>query len=115
MEINPVIKSRILSQKTFRGRIVSDSMSPFIKTGDEVLIEVKASNLSRFDIIVFEMDGKLICHYIWSLNQIITPKLIQTRALTGARDVPISEESYIGKVISHRLGFWQRLKILLFQ
>lgn len=114
MEITPINREKIFSQKTFRGRIVTNSMDPLLKTGDEILVEVKSKELKRFDIIVFEMEGLLTCHFVWNLNQFIEPKLIQTRSLKGQRDFPITYESYIGKVISHRLSFWQKMRILLF-
>jgi len=114
MEINPIIKYKILSQKIFRGKILSESMEPVVKKDEEIVVEVKAANLQRFDIIVFEDGNKFICHYVWSVNKMIEPKLIQTRSMSGIKDFPFKEEHYIGKVISHKLSFWQRIKILLF-
>jgi hypothetical protein len=114
MEINPIIKQKILSQKIFRGKILSESMEPVIKKDEEIVVEVKAVNLQRFDIIVFEDGNKFICHYIWSINKLIEPKLIQTRSLRGPKDFPFKQEQYVGKVISHRLSYWRKIKILLF-
>lgn len=90
-------------------------MIPVIQIGEDIVVEVKSENLKRFDIIVFVQDNKLICHYLWSQNKLVKPLLMQTRNMGGGKDYPIKEEEYIGKVLSHRLSFWQKLKILLFK
>ena len=112
MEIDEKTKQAILSQHFFRGKIVSGSMIPVINIGDEILVEVKAKKLKRFDIIVFLDEGKLICHYLWTMNKVVKPFLMQTRNMYGGKDIPIREENYIGKVLSHRLSLWQKLKFL---
>lgn len=96
----------------FKGKVVSDSMSPVIKVGDEVVVEVGTRDLKRFDIIIIWVEGKLICHYLWQKNQIISPILLQTRNMRGERDYPVPEADYLGKVISHELSLWQKLKFL---
>ena len=90
-------------------------MIPVINIGDEILVEVKAKNLKRFDIIVFLQDDILICHYLWNLNRFIEPLLLQTRNMSGGKDYPINEDAYIGKVLSHRLSFFRKLRIILFK
>jgi signal peptidase I len=112
-EMNEQKIQDILSQKIFKGKIISASMAPLIKVGDEVVVEVKARDLKRFDIIIFVQNNQLVCHYIWALNEIMKPRLLQTRSLAGVKDLPISEEDYIGRVISHRLRWWHIFKIIL--
>lgn len=114
MEINEEMKKKILSQTFFKGRIVSGSMVPVINIGEEIVVEVKARDLKRFDIVVFLDEGKLICHYLWTINRLVEPRLMQTRNTYGHKDFPIREEDYIGRVISHRLSFWRKLKIIFF-
>lgn len=114
MEINDQKLQQILSMSLFKGKIVSGSMEPVIKVGDDILVMVKAKDLKKFDIIVFRQNNKLICHYLWSVNKIIEPKLMQTRSLLGAKDFPIKDEDYVGKVISHKLSVWRILKIIFF-
>ena len=97
----------------FKGKIISASMEPVIMTGEDVVIDVGAKDLKRFDIIVIFVDGKLVCHYLWQMNQIIKPVLLQTRNMSGRKDFPVYEEDYLGKVISHKISFWRRLKTLL--
>jgi signal peptidase I len=113
VEITEEIKQKILAEPFFKGRIVSGSMIPVINIGEEILIEVKAQNLKRFDIVVFLRDGKLVCHYLWNINRIIKPLLLQTRNIKGSKDYPIKEEDYIGKVLSHKLSFLRKLRIVL--
>ena len=112
MKVDEELKTRILSQPFFKGKIVSGSMVPVIQIGEEILVDIKAKNLKRFDIIVFVQDEKLICHYLWTRNKFVTPLLLQTRSMGGGKDFPITEEDYIGKVISHHLSFFQKLKIV---
>jgi len=113
--VDKELVKQILGQPFFKGTIVSGSMIPVIQIGEEILVEVKAKNLKRFDIIVFVQNERLICHYLWSHNQFFEPILLQTRNMGGGKDYPIKEEDYLGKVLSHRLSFWQKLKILLFK
>lgn len=113
MEINDEILSKILSQPFFKGKVVTGSMVPVIAIGDNIMVDIKAKNLKRFDIIVFVQDGKLICHYLWAMNKFVEPMLMQTRSMGGIKDYPIQESQYVGKVISHHLSLWQKIKILL--
>ncbi|MBA2405171.1 MAG: S24 family peptidase [Bdellovibrionales bacterium] len=112
MKINSELKEQILSQAFFKGRIVSGSMVPVINIGEEIMVEIKARDLKRFDIIVFWQDEMLICHYLWNMNRFIKPILMQTRNISGGKDYPIKDEDYIGKVVSHKLSFLRKLKII---
>lgn len=96
----------------FKGKIVSNSMEPVINVGDEIIVIVDDLNLKRFDIIVFYFENKLVCHFLWRLNKIIHPMVLQTRNMLGGYDWPISLDDYFGKVVSHKLSFWQKLKLL---
>ena len=100
MEITQEIKEEILKNSIFKGTVVTGSMVPVIKVGESVVVEVKANNLKRFDIIVFVENQKLICHFLWQMNTRVSPILYQTRNMFGGKDFPIREEDYIGRVIS---------------
>ena len=104
---------RIKLLPLFKGKIVSDSMSPLIKVGEEIVVDVGAQDLKRFDIIVIFIKDKLVCHYLWQINRIVKPILLQTRNMRGQLDFPVPEKDYLGKVMSHKIGFWKRLRILL--
>lgn len=100
-------------------RIVSDSMSPFIKVGDEIKISTPESlnrPLSRFDLIVFTQSNKLMCHYVWRKNKHFNKgKVLATRSLKNPRedDYPVSQEHILGVVVGKKLSWWRRLKILI--
>ena len=112
MDITQEVKAQILKQPLFKGTVVTGSMIPVIKVGEAIKVEVKAKNLKRFDIIVFVQDQKLICHFLWQMNSKVLPRLYQTRNMFGGRDFPISEEDYIGKVISHKMKWYHIIKVL---
>lgn len=97
--------------KTFRGRIVSDSMSPIINIGDFVDVKIGEMDLKKFDIILIYQDARLICHTLWHINQSVEPKLFKTRNLRGVGDMPVSHDDYLGKVISHKLNLWQKIRL----
>ena len=96
----------------FKGKIVSNSMEPVIMVGEDIVVAVGEQDIKRFDIIVIFFEEKLICHYLWQKNRSLKPILLQTRNMFGQRDIPIREEDYFGKVLSHKLSLWQKLKIL---
>lgn len=100
--------------KFFRGNIVSDSMVPKIRIGDKIVVDVGNFNLERFDIIVFWHQGQLTCHYLWAMNRRVEPLLLQTRSIKfGEKDYPIGFQDYLGKVVSHRLSTWDKIKIFI--
>jgi len=97
----------------FKGKIVSSSMSPVIKEGDSILVDVGQMKIKRFDIIVIYLNEVLVCHYLWRLNQTIKPIYLQTKSLAGQTDFPIPLEDYLGKVISHDLGMLRKMILFL--
>lgn len=97
----------------FKSKVISDSMEPIIKVGQEVVIDVGNRDIKRFDIVVFYHDGKLICHYLWQMNKFVKPILLQTRNMSGKLDFPVTLDDYLGKVMNYKLSFWQKLKILI--
>lgn len=113
MGFSEEVKKDILSRPYFKGEIKSGSMVPVIHIGDVVTVAVKERNLRRFDIVVFINGDKLICHYVWNFNRFIEPFVLQTRSMEGLKDFPISEEDYMGKVVSHQIPLWRKLMILL--
>ncbi len=105
---------KLKKMEIFRGNIVSDSMVPKINIGDKIVVDVGNLNLQRFDIIVFYGQDKLMCHYLWSMNRKVEPILFQARSLKyGDKDLPIGFDDYLGKVISHKLSTWDKIRIFL--
>jgi signal peptidase I len=95
-----------------KSKVITGSMAPLIEVGDKIVIDIGNKDIKRFDIVVIYFEEKLICHYLWSKNQIVSPVLLQTRNLKGHFDYPVSFDNYLGKVISHKIGFWRKLRIL---
>ena len=87
-------------------------MVPVIQVGEEVVIDIGSMDLKRFDIIVIYQNEKLVCHYLWNINRIVSPILLQTRNMSGKLDYPVTLENYLGKVLSHKLSLWQKLRII---
>ena len=93
-------------------KVITNSMEPVIMVGESIVIVVGTQDIKRFDIVVFFKNGKLICHYLWSVNKKCIPVQLQTRNIPGHLDSPFSDEDCLGKVISHKLSFWQKLRSL---
>lgn len=102
---------RLKELSLFKSKVVSDSMVPVIQIGEDVIIDIGNKDIKRFDIIVIYLDGKLVCHYLWHMNKYLKPILLQTRNMSGKMDFPINIDDYLGKVMSHRLSFWQKVRI----
>lgn len=112
MELSRDEFNKLKGQTFIKSQVISDSMFPVISVGEKVLVETGNLNLKRFDIVVIYVDGKLICHYLWKINKIVNPVLIQTRNMRKEMDFPIELNDYLGKVISHRLSLWQKMKLI---
>lgn len=96
----------------FKGQIVSGSMEPLIHIGDSIVVDVNAQDLKRYDIIVFYQDGKLICHFLWNINKIVQPKLLQTKNLAQfGTDFPITMDDYLGRVVNFKIRFIDKLRL----
>lgn len=96
--------------------VVSGSMEPIIKTGEKIIVQNFESEPSEFDIVVFFQRGILICHYIWHVNQMRSKEghlIYVTRGLHGREDLPIEADQVLGRVTSHRISSWNRLRITL--
>lgn len=126
-------KKRVVSKQEFEAlrfylkekgeihlEVVSASMEPLIKVGEQVDVKPMLSGsgtLKKFDIIVFWNGELLICHYIRNFNLLAVPGgqgSITTRGLKTRRyDLPCYDEMILGRVLSHRLTFWQKLRLRL--
>jgi signal peptidase I len=96
--------------------VVSDSMTPLIPVGSELIIEKinDEHELKKFDILLFKQDGKLTCHYYWHQNKIYDPGTVTTRSLKdGSFDSPFDRKKILGVVKNFKIGFCLKFKILL--
>jgi hypothetical protein len=110
------LKKQLSESKNMKFVVATDSMLPCISPGEEVEIEPITTKLKRFDIIVFRDGKSLVCHVFWHRNSPTWggPPLFVARALDTrlGEDLPTSDEALLGKVVSHRLGFWQKCRLL---
>lgn len=114
MEVTREMFEELKKSAFFKGVIVSDSMTPLIKVGDKIIVEVGCRDLRRFDVVVILVNGKLVCHFLWAMNRIVEPILFQTMNLKHAgKDFPVSFEDYLGKVVSHKLSRRDQFRIML--
>jgi len=100
----------------FRFRIASESMSPLLKVGDEIVWEkviTPASDLRRFDLIVFRQNNKLFCHYLWSINSHRDVYVTKPLQSTDCEDLPLSSSDILGRLVSHRMNLYWRIKVVL--
>ena len=94
-------------------KIVSPSMDPLIRVNDTVTIEPVAdvTSLRRFDLLVFELQGRLTCHFLWHR----TGSQFLTRNLRDVynNDLPISTRAILGRVVDRRIPVAKRLAIVI--
>jgi signal peptidase I len=108
-EIDPALLADLLREAMRKGKlpfltVVSNSMSPLIRRGDQIQIAPKtAEQLQPGDIIVYKGPANLITHRFWGFLS----EKEQTRLVTrGDRpqhfDSPIAPANLVGQVIGRR-------------
>ena len=100
-----------------RFRIISDSMEPLLKVGDEIVwekIEKPFENLERFDLILFRQNQNLYCHFLWKIDY--RQRVFVTRAYRYLwhEDLPLTQNQILGKVTNYQLSLRQKLKIIFY-
>lgn len=96
--------------------VVSDSMSPLIKIGDELKIEIVSKNVKfkRFEILLFKSEFGFTCHYFWKSNDHFDKGLIITRNLKdGDHDIPFDRQLVVGIIKNFKISLFSKLKIFL--
>jgi signal peptidase I len=95
--------------------VVTGSMEPIIKVGDRIIVDLKNKNFKVHDIIVFWMNGILICHTLIHINKIVSEQnqkvYLTAPYFQKGIDLPIREDHILGVVISHKLNWWSKLKL----
>lgn len=94
-------------------KVVSDSMHPIIRIGDELSTENITADLNTFDIILFKRHDKLVVHYVWR-NQKDFNNTVITRSLQNIYhdEEPVSYEDLLGKISNYKLSSYIKIKIL---
>lgn len=110
-----VLKKKLSRGEPHRLTIVSNSMEPLIKTGEEVEVQAppKAEKLALFDIILFRQGNRLNAHFLtkvdWQNDQFITRPLRDPRH----QDYPLKYDDIIGIIAHKKISLWQKLRVLL--
>ena len=113
------VRDAIRSERHVGFTVVSGSMEPVIMTGSLIEVEPLESidELRTFDIILFWNGKRLICHYLWHINQLPGAdgaRIIITRPLApkDGEDQPVPTAHVLGRIVSHRIPFWRRARII---
>lgn len=110
----------VLRKKLSRGEViklcvVSDSMEPLIKTGEEISIgrPKPLTELDLFDIVLFRQGNRLNAHFLSKIDR--QSDVIITRPLKDPRtqDYPIQYEDIFGMILHKKVSWWQKLRVLL--
>ncbi|OFZ44019.1 MAG: hypothetical protein A2070_06450 [Bdellovibrionales bacterium GWC1_52_8] len=92
-------------------------MHPVLKVGDWVTLEPVGSqeSLKRFDLIVFKRADRVVCHYLWRINQQLLPGTLVTRSLRSPHhdEFPVSFADILGRVTQKRIPAWTRAVLIL--
>jgi hypothetical protein len=113
------VRTAIQREKRVSFNVVSGSMEPLIMTGSQIDVApvVALDELRVFDILLFWNGRLLICHYLWHINAIPNAdgsRTVVTRPLAfNGEDLPVPEDHILGKIVSHKISFWRKLKIIL--
>ncbi len=99
-------------------KVVSDSMIPLIPIGAILVIEKIEENykFQKFDILLFQIDNKLLCHFFWHQNKHFDKNLIITRNLKdGDFDHPFPRGKVVGIVKNYKLSFFHKVRVFFFR
>lgn len=115
-----LVRQMIIQDGRVAFTVVTGSMEPVIMTGEQIEVAPVATidELRTFDILLFWNGKLLVCHYLWHINSIPGPdgsRTVVTRPLASynAEDIPTSMQHVLGKIVSHKIPFWSKLKIVL--
>ena len=114
------VRQTIKEEERVAFTVVSGSMEPVIMTGEQIEVAPIASidELRTFDILLFWNGKLLICHYLWHINSLPGAdgsRVVITRPLASLQgeDLPVPTPYILGKIVSHKIPFWRKLKVLL--
>lgn len=109
-------QAQLIRDGSVNVKVISGSMEPIINIDDEVTVVASEDNLERFDIVVYKSERELVCHYVWHINRFVRQgdnNLVLTRGIRSRRDdYPIHRRDILGRVSSHKLSLWWKLRLL---
>lgn len=109
------LSSDLLStNRQVRLRVGGESMFPFLRNGDEILVErCSYEHLAVGDIVVFRTEKKWIAHRLHKIITVNDKIFLSTKGDSCKKTDPvIPEEFYIGKVVAlYRKGKERKIRI----
>lgn len=106
---------RVLNAKgTSELKVVSDSMEPLIKVGENITVQKPLiKELNIFDIIVFNQGARLNCHYLTKIDHQQDQYITRSLKNPTSQDYPISFDDIIAHVTNKKLSLWHKSVILI--
>jgi signal peptidase I len=99
-------------------KVVTGSMEPLIRIGDRIQVVKRSRPIERFDILLFWNGEVPVCHLVWHVNHLRseTGGLVYITCpfnpkFGNREDLPVPEEQVLGHVISHRIGWLDRIRL----
>jgi len=99
--VSEMIKEQLSGNNPAAFRVISDSMEPFIRIGDQVVIEsVKSTKLKPGDIILY-FNGSRFCTHrlVYVIKESNITKFVTKGDRLFGFDIPFNKEKYLGSVI----------------
>ena len=98
--LNDLWEALLIKHETCWARVVSDSMSPAIRRGDQVLVEKTSSDKVRFgDIIVFKRNGTLTTHRVIGKYEFGGECYFREKGDAGLQSSLVPARDIIGRVV----------------
>lgn len=97
-----LIREEMAKGSTFRFRVISGSMSPMIRVGDQVTVsEVRVEDLRRGDIVLYEVGDTFHTHRLLSVRRQGGATWLLTKGDNAFNpDQPWGDEQLLGKVVA---------------
>jgi len=102
-EVIPLLKEGISKRPNFEFQVISDSMSPFLKTTDKVSVRpVTVKELLCGDIVIFKIKGRLVVHrFLYRKGQ---GQFVTKGDNLSYADNPINNDDLIARVTIIKKG-----------
>ena len=108
------LKAKLQNEGMVPLKIISESMEPVLTLNTNYKVASLAGDPSKFDIIVFLRDQRLVAHYIWRINT-IKGVSYTTRSLQDPHkdEIPVESQDILGILVGKRLNFFRKLMLKL--
>ena len=102
-----ILKNKISTVGKLKVKIISDSMSPFIKIGDQIEILPLVRHPQFGEVIVFYDQNRLNCHFFLKYElQLGAPHYLTIGLKSKYPDLPVSPELVLGIASKLKKPLW---------